>query len=110
MSEGVAMFADVDLLHSGGDESHLAGGPTRDGAERLQRGPLLSVMFDGFPTAQEFHNAVSAAHAKHVTTLQAHQEALTAVGDQAHRAAAGFTDMDVRNAAKLQAVRCNSAT
>jgi Protein of unknown function (DUF2563) len=40
-----------------------------------------------------------------VKTLQAHQEALTAVGSKAHLAANGFVDMDARNAAAERAVR-----
>jgi hypothetical protein len=37
--------------------------------------------------------------------LQAHQEALTTIGSNAHLAANGFTDMDARNAAAERAVR-----
>jgi hypothetical protein len=40
----------------------------------------------------------------------AHQRVLTALGREAHHAAIGFTDIDERNAAKLRAVRCSSAT
>jgi Protein of unknown function (DUF2563) len=41
---------------------------------------------------------------------RAHQQVLTALGRKAHCAATEFTDIYERNAAKLQAVRCNSAT
>jgi Protein of unknown function (DUF2563) len=104
------MFVDTGLLHSGGNQSHRAGGHAQEGADQLARGPLLSGMFGEFSAAEEFHGAVSAAHGKHVRTLQAHQKVLTAIGGKAHRVAAAFTDTEGRNAAKLRAVRCSSAT
>jgi hypothetical protein len=104
------MFVDTDLLHSGANESHRAGGRAQDGADQLSRGPLLAAMFGGFPAAETFHDAVSAAHARHVKNLQAHKETLTDVGHKAHYAANGFTDMDDRNAAEMRAVRCSSGT
>jgi Protein of unknown function (DUF2563) len=104
------MFVDTDLLHSGANVSHRAGGHAQDGAAQLSRGPLVSGMFGDFPTAENFHDAVSAAHAQHVENLRAHQETLTELGRKAHYAANGFTDMDDRNAAKMRAVRCSSAT
>jgi hypothetical protein len=104
------MIVDTGLLHSGGDQSHRAGGYAQEGANRLSQAPLLSGMFGEFSAAETFHDAVSAAHGQHVRTLRVHQEALTAVGGKAHRAAAGFTDMEERNSAKLRAVRCSSAT
>jgi hypothetical protein len=99
------MFVDTGLLRSGGNESHRAGGHARDGADRLSRGPLGSGMFGEFAAAETFHDAVRSAHAEHVRTLQAHHEALTAVGSKAHLAANGFTDMEARNAAEERAVR-----
>ncbi|BBX73273.1 DUF2563 family protein [Mycobacterium shinjukuense] len=104
------MFVDTGLLHSGGEESHRAGEHAQDGVDRLSRGPLLSGMFGEFRAAQTFHDAVGVAHAQQVKGLRAHREALTALGGKAHYAAAGFTDMDDRNAANLRAVRCGSAT
>jgi Protein of unknown function (DUF2563) len=104
------MFVDTDLLHSGANESHRAGGHAQDGADQLARGPLPSGMFGDFPAGETFHDAVSAAHAQHVKNLQAHQETLTELGRKAHYAANGFTDMDDRNAANMRAVRCNSVT
>jgi hypothetical protein len=108
--EGVAMFVDSGLLHSGGNQSHRAGGHAQEAADQLSRGPLLSGMFGGFPAAETFHGAVIAAHGRHVRTLQAHQEALSAIGSKARQAAAGFTNMEERNSAKLRAVRCTSGT
>jgi Protein of unknown function (DUF2563) len=99
------MFVDTGLLHSGANESHRAGGHAQDGAARLSRGPLVSGMFGEFAAAEEFHDAVHWAHAQHLRTLQAHQEALTAVGSKAHRAATEFTEMEARNAAEERAVR-----
>jgi hypothetical protein len=104
------MFVDTGLLHSGANESHRAGGHAHDAADHLARGPLLSGMFGRFPAAEDFHGAVGAAHSKHVRGLQAHYEALTAIGGQARRAAAEFVDMEERNAAKLRMVRCGSGT
>jgi uncharacterized protein DUF2563 len=104
------MFVDTDLLHSGADESHRAGGHAQAGADRLSRVPLSSGMFGDFPAAEAFHNAVNASHDRHVKNLQAHRETLTDLGHKAHYAANGFTDMDDRNAAEMRAVRCNSGT
>ena len=104
------MFVNTDLLHSGGNESHRAGGHAQDGADQLSRGPVPSGMFGGFPAAENFHDAVSSARAQHVKNLQAHRETLTKLGRKAHHAATEFTDMDDRNAAKLRAVRCSSDT
>jgi hypothetical protein len=104
------MFVDTGLLHSGGDQSHRAGGHAQEGAAQLARGPLSSGMFGEFAAAEEFHGAVSEAHGKHVRGLQAHQEALTAIGGNAHQAAAAFKHDDERNASKLRNVGCSSNT
>ena len=103
------MEVDTGLLHSGGNESHRAGGHAQDAADHLSRGPLLSGMFGEFAAAESFHEAVTSAQAHHVKTLQAHQETLTTVGTNAHTAAKGFTDMEDHNAAALRAVRPSSA-
>ncbi|ODQ98756.1 hypothetical protein BHQ21_25735 [Mycobacterium sherrisii] len=99
------MFVDTGLLHSGGSKSHRAGGHAQDAADRLSRGPLLSGMFGDFSAADEFHEAVSLAHGKHVKNLQAHGETLTSIGGKAYQAEAGFTDMEAHNSADLRAVR-----
>ncbi|OSC39528.1 DUF2563 family protein [Mycobacterium decipiens] len=104
------MFVSTGLLRAGASESHRAGGHAQDGADQLSRGPLLSGMFGDFAAAETFHDAVGSTHTQHVRSLQAHQEALTALGGKAHYAATGFTDMDNHNAANLGAVRCSSAT
>ena len=101
------MDVDTGLLHSGGNESHRAGGHAQEGASHLSRGPLMPGMFGEFAAAESFHEAVTSAQAHHVKTLQAHQETLTSVGTNAHSAANEFTDMEESNAAKLRAVRRN---
>ena len=104
------MFVDTGLLHSGGNESHRAGGHAQDGANQLSRGPLMSGMFGEFAAAEAFHGAVTSAHTQHVKNLQGHQETLTQLGRKAHFAATEFTHMDERNAADLRAVRPSFAT
>jgi len=104
------MDVDTGLLHSGGNESHRAGGHAQEAASHLSRGPLMPGMFGEFAAAESFHEAVTSAQAHHVKTLQVHQETLTSVGTNAHTAANGFTDMDERNAAELRAIRPSSAT
>lgn len=99
------MFVDPGLLRLGAKESHRAGGHARDGADHLARGPLAAGMFGDFAVAEAFHGAVSAARAEHVRSLQAHHEALAAVGAKAHYAAGEFTAMDERGAEQLRAVR-----
>ena len=102
------MFVDTSSLRSGANQSHRAGGDAQDAADHLSRGPLLSGMFGEFAAAESFHDAVAAARAYHVKTLQAHQETVTTVGVNAHLAANTFTDTEDCNAAKLQAVQHNS--
>jgi hypothetical protein len=102
------MFVDTDLLHSGGNQSHRAGGHAQEGADQLAGGTVASGMFGDFAAADAFHSAVSAARGQHVKTLQGHSETLTGVGTKAHHAANGFTNMDKSNAAEMQALRPSS--
>jgi hypothetical protein len=102
------MFVDTEGLHAGANQSDRAGGHAQDAADRLSRGPLSSGMFGDFSAADVFCEAVASAHAGHVRILQAQHQALTALGDKAHRAAVEFTAMDELNAAKLRMGRCNS--
>lgn len=104
------MFVDTDMLHSGGNDSHRAGGHAQEGADQLSRGPLAAGMFGGFAAAETFHEAVTAAHGRHVKELQGHQQTLTELGHKAHYAADEFTNMDDRNAAEERAVRWTSGT
>ncbi|CQD15629.1 hypothetical protein BN1232_03354 [Mycobacterium lentiflavum] len=98
------MFVDTGLLHSGGSQTQRAGGHAQDAADRLSRGPVISGMFGDFDAADAFHNAVSVAHGKQVKNLQAHGETLIDIGGKAHKAAAGFTEMEERNTAQVRAV------
>ncbi|KKC03014.1 DUF2563 family protein [Mycobacterium nebraskense] len=102
------MFVDTALLHSGGNESHRAGGHAQEGADQLAGGPLASGMFGDFAAADAFHQVVTAAQTHHVQNLQGHQQTLTDVGAKAHYAAKGFTSMDQHNAGEMQAVRPGS--
>jgi hypothetical protein len=104
------MFVDTEWLHLGANESHRAAGHASEGAGQLSRAPLSSGMFGDFGAADVFHRAVSLTHAGHAKTLQFHHQTLTRLGDRAHQAAAEFTAMDERNAAKLRLMQCNSAT
>lgn len=104
------MFVDTELLHSGGDQSHRAGGHAQEGAHHLAQGTVASGMFGDFAAADAFHSAVAAAHEQHVKNLHGHSETLAGVGTKAHHAANGFTNMDKRNATELRAVRWSSNT
>lgn len=102
------MFVDTELLHSGGNQSHRAGGHAQEGADHLAGGTLAAGMFGDFAAADCFHSAVAAAHGQHVKNLQGHSETLTGVGTKAHHAANGFTNMDKHNATEMRAVRPGS--
>lgn len=102
------MFVDTDLLHSGGNQSHRAGGHAQEGADQLAGGTVASGMFGDFAAADAFHRAVAAAHGQHMKILQGHSETLTGVGTKAHHAANGFTTMDKNNATAMQALRPSS--
>lgn len=102
------MFVNTEQLHSGGNQSHRAGGHAQEGADHLAGGTLESGMFGDFEAANSFHNAVTTAHGQHVKNLQGHSETLTSVGTKAHHAANGFTNMDQHNAEELKAVRPSS--
>jgi hypothetical protein len=103
------MFVDSGLLHAGASDSHRAGGHADDGANHLARTSPVTGMFGDFAAAHQFHEAVTQAHAHHTAKLRAHQETLTDIANKARTAATAFTDMEQRNKAKLDAVRCNSA-
>jgi pyruvate/2-oxoglutarate dehydrogenase complex dihydrolipoamide acyltransferase (E2) component len=104
------MFVNTMMLHSGAAESHRAGSHADDGANHLARKSPVPGMFGDFATAAAFHEAVTQARTQHTAKLRAHQQTLSNVGDKARTVAAAFTEMDERNASKLKAVRCTSAT
>lgn len=104
------MFVDPAMLRSGAADIHGASEHAQAGAARLNQTAVMAGIFGGFGAANVFHNAISAAHSEHITTLTDHRRALAGVGEKAHHAAREFTGMDQRNAAQLRAVRCNSST
>jgi uncharacterized protein DUF2563 len=104
------MFVNTGTLHTGANDSHRAGEHAHDGANHLLATSPVAGMFGNFAAADAFHEAVAQAHTHHTTKLRAHQQALRDVGDKAHTVATAFSKMDERNASKLKAVQCNSAT
>jgi hypothetical protein len=104
------MFVNTGTLQTGANDSHRAGEHADDGANHLLRTSPVAGMFGDFAAAEAFHEAVTQAHTHHTAKLRAHQHTLSNVGDKAHTVATAFSEMDERNASKLKAVRCNSAT
>jgi hypothetical protein len=104
------MFIDPMMLRLGADDSRRAGEHAQEGIDALRRGPLSACMFGEFAAAEAFHEAISSARAWHVTNMQAHRQALTALGSKSCRAAMGFTDMDARNAAEFRVTLSPCAT
>lgn len=104
------MFVDPAMLRSGAVDTRGASEHAHAGATRLNRTAVTAGIFGAFGAADAFHNAISAAHTEHITTLTDHRRTLADVGDKAHHAAREFTSMDQHNAAQLRAVRCNSST
>ena len=96
------MFVDAAKLHSGAAESHRASEHAQAGANSLSAVPPLVGMFGDFAAADDFHDAVSAAHAHHLKALQSHQQSLDDVGASAHRTGYAFSAMDDRNARELR--------
>lgn len=98
------MFADTAQLHSGASESRRASEHAQAGANHLSDAPPVAGMFGSFPAADDFHDAVSAAHAYHVKALHNHQENLNDVGTKAHRAGYAFTATENHNTEVLREV------
>jgi hypothetical protein len=96
------MRVDTAKLHSGAAGSFRASEHAQAGANHLSGGPPVAGMFGDFPDADDFHEALSAAHAQHVTSLQNHRQSLNDVGAWAHRAGYLFTAMDERNTSELR--------
>ena len=103
------MFVDTGWLHSGANQTHRAGGYAQDGADQLSRVSLSSGMFGDFAAADSYHDAISAAHSRHIKTFRAQRDMLTALASKARAAATAFTDMDELNAAKLRVGQCNDS-
>jgi hypothetical protein len=99
------MFVNTAKLHSGADKSYAASEHAQAGADQLSGSPPVAGMFGDFADADDFHEALSNAHAQHVRSLQGHQERLNDVGTKAHSAASAFTAMDDHNASELRKLR-----
>ncbi len=104
------MFVDPAMLRLGTTDSHNAAEHARKGAALLDQNSVAAGIFGSFGAADVYHQAISASHADHVTTLNGHLRTLTDVADKAHMARQAFVGMDQSNAAQLRAVRCNSDT
>ncbi len=98
------MLVNIEMLHSGGDESYRAGEHAHQGAGQLSRAPLAAGMFGDFAAADAFHDAISSAHTQHVNALQTHHATLKDVGDKTHHAAYGFAQTEDTNAKVLRDV------
>jgi len=99
------MFVDAAKLHSGADKSYSASEHAQAGANHLAGSSPVSGMFGDFADADDFHEAIAAAHAQHVRSLQGHQQRLNDVGAKAHRTGSAFIAMDDQNASELRRLR-----
>jgi uncharacterized protein DUF2563 len=98
------IFVDTAMLHSGAGQSHRASEHVQEGANRLSGATPVAGMFGSFAAADDFHDAVSAAHAHHVKTLQNHQQNLNNVGAKTHHVAYSFSATEDNNAKVLRDV------
>jgi hypothetical protein len=96
------MRVDTGKLHSGAADSFRASEHAQAGANHLSGTTPTSGIFGDFPDADDFHEAVSAAHAQHVASLNNHHQSLNDVGAWAHRAGSSFTAMDEHNTSELR--------
>jgi hypothetical protein len=96
------MRVKIDGLHSGAAHSDTAGEHAQDSFKHLSGGQLGAGMFGDFAAADSFHETMSAAHAHHVATAEAHHKVLNSVGNRARVVANAFTTMDRNNAAELR--------
>ncbi|BDB42278.1 MULTISPECIES: DUF2563 family protein [Mycobacterium] len=104
------MFVDSAMLHSGSGQAHRAGAHAHQAAAHLSQAVLGTQMFGDFAAAEAFHSVAGLARDRHARILLGHRETLDTIADNAHLAAATFTDMDEQNAGRVRAVRCISAT
>jgi len=98
------MFVDTAMLHSGAAQSHRASEHAQDGANHLSGAAPVAGMFGNFAAADDFHDAVSAAHDHHVKTLQNHQQNLNDVGAKTHHVAYSFSATEDNNTKVLRDV------
>jgi Protein of unknown function (DUF2563) len=100
------MYVDTDGLYSGAEHSRNAGEHAQDSSKHLSGAQLGAGMFGDFAAADSFHGQMSAAHAHHVATAEAHHKVLDGVGVKAHRIADDFTATEDNNVHTLRGVRC----
>jgi hypothetical protein len=88
------MFVDTDLLRMGADFSRSAGIVAQRGADQLAQKRFTSGIFGDFESAHGFHNALSAAHQMHVSTMAGHRAELDGLAEKAGVAATVFQTKD----------------
>ncbi|CAN5617248.1 hypothetical protein BH10ACT9_BH10ACT9_56920 [soil metagenome] len=98
------VFVDFDGLRSGATTSYTAADRAYDAAGRLTRAGIAAGMFGDFAEAQSFRQALSDAQKRHAELADKNCAALGTIGDNAHRARAGFLDMEQKNTARLDGV------
>jgi Protein of unknown function (DUF2563) len=95
------MYVNTEGLHAGATSSYGAADHVRDASGTLSRASVASGIFGDFDAADSFHEALSDAHASHVTLTNTYSEQLGIIGDKAHRAAADFREMESNNKDRL---------
>jgi hypothetical protein len=103
------MFVNPSGLRDGASASYTAADHAHAGAMSLGRAHVDSSIFGNFAAARSFGEAVSGAHSRHVQLLHSHTEALGGIGDKANQSAAGFDEMETRNAQNLRDVYSSGA-
>jgi hypothetical protein len=98
------MRVDVGGLQSGANTSYTAADHAHEGAATLSRAAAESGIFGDFAAARTFHQAVEAAHTRHVDLIKNHTANLGTIGDKVNKAAAAFAEMDNNNSEQLKAV------
>jgi hypothetical protein len=88
------MYVDTDLLRMGADFSRSAGTIAQRGATDLASTRLPTGIFGDFEAAHGFHNALTAAHQVHATTMAGHHADLEGLAEKANKAAATFLKRD----------------
>lgn len=100
------MYVDTDGLHSGAAHARDAGEHAHDSSQHLSGAQLGAGMFGDFAAADSFHDSMSAAHAHHVATAEAHHKVLNSVDVRARGVANAFTAMENNHVQALREVRC----
>ena len=97
------MFVDTDLLRMGADFSRSAGTVAQRGAAEFASTSLSAGIFGDFEAAHGFHQALTAAHQVHSSTMDGHHVELEGLAEKATSAAATFHAQDQRAANDLTA-------